>query len=174
MTQDEKSDAGSAPCWMDKADDAYMGYAPPDEVLEFLNEMLAAERAGAQVCHESLQRSPPPWMTGLLQQIKQDEGRWCAMLSAHIKALGGTPTNATGAFRDKAMAIPDAEERLTFLNRGQEWVIRKLRAMRPRIRDDRLHRDLSEMLQAHESNIDIVCKTMEAPDGPQHRKQCDD
>jgi hypothetical protein len=31
--------------------------------------------------------------------------------------------------------------------------VRKLREMLPRVRDDRLHADLAEMLQSHEANI---------------------
>ena len=58
-----------------------------------------------------------------------------------------------GAFREKALAIEALPERIAFLNRGQGWVVRKLREMLPRIRDDALHRDLGEMLAAHEANI---------------------
>jgi hypothetical protein len=35
-------------------------------------------------------------------------------------------------------------------------VVRKLREMLPRVRDDRLHVDLSAMLRSHEVNIDLV------------------
>jgi nitronate monooxygenase len=45
-------------------------------------------------------------------------------------------------------------ERIAFLNRGQGWVVRKLREMLPKVRDDALHHDLQEMLQAHEANIE--------------------
>jgi hypothetical protein len=43
--------------------------------------------------------------------------------------------------------------RVAFLNRGQGWVVRKLREILPRVRDDRLHADFAEMLQSHEANI---------------------
>jgi Domain of unknown function (DUF6306) len=45
---------------------------------------------------------------------------------------------------------------ITFLNRGQGWVVRKLREMLPRVRNDRLHADLSEMLRSHEANIALA------------------
>lgn len=148
---DDENDAGSSPCWMKEADDVYMGYAGLDEILSFLGELLEAERAGVRVCHESLDQAKIDWMIDLLGRIKHDEGRWCAMLSGHIRRLGGVPTDRVGGFRDKAMAIPDLDERLVFLNRGQDWVVRKLRHMLPRVRDDRLHSDLSDMLHAHEA-----------------------
>jgi Domain of unknown function (DUF6306) len=34
--------------------------------------------------------------------------------------------------------------------------VRKLREMLPRVRDDRLHADLSEMLASHEANIALA------------------
>ena len=53
----------------------------------------------------------------------------------------------------KALAIEGLPERMAFLNRGQGWVVKKLREMLPKVRDDALHRDLAEMLQSHEVNI---------------------
>jgi hypothetical protein len=35
-------------------------------------------------------------------------------------------------------------------------VVRKLREMLPRVRNDRLHADLSEMLRSHEANIALA------------------
>jgi hypothetical protein len=92
----------------------------------------------------------------LMQTIQQDEARWCAMLVRHLKALGETPSIKVGAFYDKAMAIANLAERITFLNRGQGWVVRKLREILPRVRDNRLHADFAEMLQSHETNIALA------------------
>jgi predicted metal-dependent hydrolase len=78
------------------------------------------------------------------------------MLLRSIKALDGTPSSATGAFWGKAMAIDDLEQRLTFLNRGQSWVVRRLQALIPRIGDARLRTDLAAMLEAHHANIERV------------------
>jgi hypothetical protein len=94
----------------------------------------------------------------LLTAIQQDEVRWCGMLLRHLKAIGGTPSTKTGAFYGKAMAIADLAERIAFLNRGQSWVVRKLRETLPRVRDDHRHADLSQMLQSHESNIALAAR----------------
>jgi nitronate monooxygenase len=58
-----------------------------------------------------------------------------------------------GAFYDKAMAITDLTERMALLNRGQSWVVRKLRELLPRVRDESLRIDLQKMLESHEANI---------------------
>ena len=54
------------------------------------------------------------------------------------------------------MAIPDLEQRLDFLNRGQAWVVRRLEALIPRIQDAQIRADLALMLDAHRSNIKRV------------------
>jgi hypothetical protein len=141
---------------MHEADDAYMGYVTKDELVAFLNELLEAERAGARVTLETARVASDPQIAKLMLTIQNDEARWCAMLSRHLKVLGAVPSPRTGAFYAKAMAIPDFSDRLAFLNRGQGWVVRKLRGTLPRVRDDRLHRDLADMLQSHEANIALA------------------
>jgi nitronate monooxygenase len=78
------------------------------------------------------------------------------MLRRHVKALGEKPSPNMGAFYGKAMAVTDLRERIVFLNRGQGWVVRKLHEMLPRVRNHRLHADLSEMLRSHEANIALA------------------
>lgn len=127
-----------------------------DELIDFLNELLEAERAGARVALESARDASDPATAGLLKAIQEDEARWCAMLLRHIRVLGGTASPRMGAFHGKAMAIDDLKERLAFLNRGQGWVVRKLREVTPRVRDDALFADLSHMLSSHVANINLT------------------
>ena len=146
-------EAGSPACSMREAEDAYMGYATRDELSLFLNQLLEAGRAGARVTLETARDAGSGALAELMLAIQRDEARWCAMLTRQLKALGATPSTQTGAFYGKAMAIADLPERLTFLNRGQGWVVRKLREMLPRVRANALHADLAEMLRSHEANI---------------------
>ena len=134
------------------------GAAPAsrEEVLDALNELLEAERAGARVAMETAREMPPSALALLVQDIHKDEVRWCGMLMRTISVLEGTPSSATGAFWGKAMAIPDLEQRLSFLNRGQAWVVRRLSALIPRIQDAQVRADLAAMLQAHHVNIERV------------------
>lgn len=130
--------------------------ASRDEVLAALNELLEAERAGARVAMETARDMPPGALTTLVQDVHKDEVRWCGMLMRTIQALEGTPSSATGAFWGKAMAIPDLEQRLSFLNRGQAWVVRRLEALIPRVQDAQVRTDLGVMLEAHHRNIERV------------------
>jgi hypothetical protein len=155
-SEDAPTELSSPACSMAEADDAYMGYADKAELAAFLNELLEAERAGARVTLQSARIASAGPIANLMWTIQRDEARWCAMLIRHLKALGETPSTKVGAFYDKAMAIPDLAARTAFLNRGQGWVVRKLREILPRVRDDRLHADFAEMLQSHEANIAIA------------------
>ncbi|MGD9616530.1 MAG: DUF6306 domain-containing protein [Alphaproteobacteria bacterium] len=154
--RDDKTAAqGFSPaCSMHEADDVYMGYMGQNELIAFLTELLEAERAGARVTLESARTAGSGPLAQLMSDIQQDEARWCAMLARHLKTLGVTPSARVGAFYEKAIAIADLGERIVFLNRGQGWVVRKLREALPRIRDNRIHADLAEMLRSHETNID--------------------
>jgi Domain of unknown function (DUF6306) len=43
-------------------------------------------------------------------------------------------------------------------NPGQGWVVRKLRELLPRVHDNSLHADLSDMLRSHEANIALAAE----------------
>lgn len=126
------------------------------ELLAALNELLEAERAGARVAMETGREIHSQELAALVADIHKDEVHWCGMLMRTIKSLGATPSSATGAFHGKAMAIPDVEDRLKFLNRGQAWVVRKLEALIPRLDVPQARADLEAMLQAHRQNIERV------------------
>jgi len=150
---DKPPETSSPACLAHEGSDAYMGYASKDELGAFLNELLEAERAGTGVALRSAGTAAGSKFAELLRDVHHDEARWCAMLLRQLKALGVPASTKIGAFQEKALAIEGLPERIAFLNRGQGWVVKKLREMLPKVRDDSLHRDLSEMLESHEVNI---------------------
>ena len=163
MARDENAREPASPaCSMREAGDEYMGYAGNDELTAFMNELLEAERAGARVTMETANAAGDTPLGKLMREIQHDEARWGGMLSGHLKRLGAAPSPKTGAFYDKAMAIADLPQRLIFLNRGQGWVVRKLEALLPTVRDDRIHADLTAMLGSHKQNIERVNTQMSA------------
>lgn len=129
------------------------GMIAQDELLHALNELLEAERAGARVARETAAQMQSGDLVGLVQDIQRDEVHWCSLLLRVIRAMQARPSDQTGAFYEKAMAIASIEDRLAFLNRGQAWVVRRLQQLIPRIADAQVQADLQEMLSAHERNI---------------------
>jgi nitronate monooxygenase len=122
------------------------------ELIDWLNGLLEGERAGARGLTELARRYPEP-LAGLLQQVARDEGRFCVMLRAQIRRLGGTPSTATGVFYDKLIAKPTLLEQLRLLDRGQSAVATALAAHLPRIDDAALAAALRYMLDVHVINI---------------------
>ncbi|MGD9602333.1 MAG: 5-formyltetrahydrofolate cyclo-ligase [Gammaproteobacteria bacterium] len=147
------SACASPPCNAGDADPAYMGYLPTDELVASLNALLEAERAGAIGVKTLARADGPGPRRALLGAVADDEAYFCGMLRRHILALGGTPSERTGAFLDKLLAVTAPGPQLELLNRGQGWVVRQLDALLPRIANAELTRDLRDMRQRHVDNI---------------------
>jgi len=162
MSTTERPESSSPACLAHEGDDTYMGYATKHELAAFLNELLEAERAGTGVALKSGEAAAGTKFAELLRDVHHDEARWCAMLLRQLKALGVPASTKIGAFQEKALAIEALPERIAFLNRGQGWVVKKLREMMPKVRDEALHRDLADMLRSHEVNIARANETLKA------------
>jgi hypothetical protein len=119
---------------------------------KLLQDLLSAERAGAKVAGESLQQCEDPAQRQLLEQIRQGEVDSCRLVLNCLNHLGIEPNRETGAFYGKAMAIESLDERLPFVDRGQQWVIRKLREYLQGCQDVFIRTELEKMLTIHEIN----------------------
>ncbi len=125
-----------------------------DTQLEgFLNTLGEAERAGGRVLHELTEMAKSPELRELLKKVGHDEGYYAGELSAHVRRLGGAPSNKTGDFVEKVRAVSDLRGKLELLNRGQRWVIRKIEENLPTLADADLHAFLELMAKGHHVNI---------------------
>ena len=125
------------------------------EYCVFLNELLAAERAGAKLLSAYLDELPiDSFQWKIVRAVQLDEARNCAALIHLLLEAEATPTQAVGAFYDKGLAIKGWRERLAFLNRGQAWVAKRLTDAIPRV-PERARPALREMRDSHVSNIEI-------------------
>lgn len=132
------------------------------ELLELLKQLLAAERAGARVALRSMLECEDEPNRNLFRSIYQDEVRWCRMLTGWLFRLGQEPPFVIGEFYHKAMAITGIEERIVFLNKGQAWVAKKLKAMLPGIDLVPLQEDLHDMQLNHAANIVLANNRLNA------------
>ncbi|WP_313300904.1 nitronate monooxygenase [Diaphorobacter sp.] len=137
-------------------------YAPAFErerneaLMAQLNELLEAERAGVRVTVQTLAQVSDPATRQLMEAIHHDEVQWCVMLLHAVRDMGGTTSQRTGAFFQKAMAIENVAERLAFLNRGQGWVAKRVAELLERVEDPALHKNLTRMLDSHKDNLTKV------------------
>lgn len=155
MSNDNNNPPSSPPCYAPETDPAYQGYYTNEEIIRSLQPLLEAERAGTRISRETAaDTTAHPEIHDLINDLEIDESRYCTMLLAQIRRLGGTPSTRTGDFHEKCMAISVLPSRLELLNRGQSWVVRKLNELMPRIQDPELLSALREMRDTHETNID--------------------
>lgn len=136
------------------------------ETLELLNTLLEAERAGAKVLAAFLDEyalQSPAWRQ--LDKVRRDEAGNCAILIGLIRRLGGTPSTATGDFVGKALKIEGRVARLKFLNRGQDWVARKIREALPGLEDAAVRDALAAMHESHLLNIEACEALVETLEG---------
>ena len=94
-------------------------------LLDFYNLLLEAERAGVKVLGELLSQTEDQHLLDLLKKFLRDEGVNCRILIALIHDLGAEPSDKTGDFVDKVLALDSLKEQIDLLIRGQEWVARK-------------------------------------------------
>lgn len=132
------------------------------EVENLLNALADAERAGGRVLHELTPMASNPELRAMLKKVGHDEGYYAGELLAQTRRLGGNPSNKTGDFVEKVRAVPDFIGKLKLLNRGQSWVVRKIREGLPNIGDDELKGFLLAMAAGHEMSIGALDRMLEA------------
>lgn len=152
----------SSPCFAAEVNYSDMGMASDAEIIELLAELLTAERAGARVTFRSLLECDNDEYRDLLRAIYLDETRWCRLLIDWMKRLGHEPIFEVGNFYNKAMNIKDIEQRIVYLNRGQVWVVKKLKSMLGQIGIVPLQEDLQDMLNSHLANIALSKNNLDA------------
>ncbi|HEY2105866.1 MAG TPA: DUF6306 domain-containing protein [Candidatus Binataceae bacterium] len=126
------------------------------EVVEFLNTLGEAERAGGRVLHELEQEASSLELKELLRKTAHDEGYYAGQIGVHIRRLGAEPSTRTGDFVEKVRAMGDLKSKIELLNRGQRWVIRKIEERLPSLGDPQLKAFLAVMAKGHYMNIQAV------------------
>ena len=137
-----------------------------EELARLLNTLLEAERAGAKVLAAFLndyERDTPAWRQ--LVAVQRDEATNCAILIDLIRRVNGEPNHGTGDFLGRALAVQGKADRLRFLNRGQQWVARKISEALPRVEQGFVRGALVAMQESHLLNIeacDALIQTLDA------------
>jgi nitronate monooxygenase len=132
------------------------------QVVEFLNTLGEAERAGGRVLHALEQEAGSLELKELLRKTAHDEGYYAGQIGAHIRRLGADPSTQTGDFVEKVAALSDLKSKIELLNRGQRWVIRKIEEHLPTLNDAHLKAFLVVMAKGHQVNIQAVDDALKA------------
>jgi nitronate monooxygenase len=140
---------------------------PAEELISLLNVLLEAERAGARVLAAFMTdyaRDTPSWRR--LAAVQRDEAKNCATLMGLIRRLNAAPSAATGDFLEKALAVEGKSARLRFLNRGQDWVARRIDEALPRLQPGSIRDALAAMRESHLLNIEACNALVEVLEDP--------
>jgi hypothetical protein len=130
------------------------------ELEAILNSLGEAERAGGRVLHELTDQAQSLELREMLKKVGHDEGYYAGELAAHVRRLGGSPSNKTGDFVDKVRAVDNFKGKLELLNRGQRWVVRKINEQINGIAYQHLQAFLRVMAEGHEVNIGALDRAL--------------
>jgi len=123
------------------------------EIVDRMNELLECERAGVEAALGLGASGAPGFTHGELQKFAEDEGWACGGLRRAILRVGGTPSERTGGFAEKVIALASEGERVSLLARGQVWVVKRVEALLAKDLDPQTRAFLVEMREQHLENI---------------------
>ena len=144
----------SSPCFLGQSspdiDPRYFGrdITPPVQI-NAIQYLLSVERAGLKVAAESLAEAETESDRTMLEKIRAGEAESCKVLRAALDDLGVKPSLQIGDFYRKAMTIEDLSNRLAFIDRGREWVVRHIEKTINEYRDQHTHQALLRVLELH-------------------------
>jgi len=142
------------------------------EIVDRLNELLECERAGVEAALGLGASAAPGFTHGELKKFAEDEGWACGGLRNAILRSGGTPSERTGGFAEKVMALSNEGERVSLLARGQAWVVKRIEALLAGDLDQQTRTFLQEMREQHLENIEAChrrAEELQAPPDPPYR-----
>ncbi|HCL78917.1 MAG TPA: hypothetical protein DIC53_02990 [Synergistaceae bacterium] len=125
-------------------------------VIEFLNRMLEAERAGVKVLSDLIPKIANARTRELARKFLRDEGMNCQILKAMIENAGHEASKETGDFVQKVEALPNVDEKIALLIKGQEWVAKEIRKNRNAAANVSEGMFLEAIKIQHEENVDAL------------------
>ena len=123
------------------------------QLAERIITLLEAERAGVFTARALLKAATDSAETDLMALILDGERESCRMLGRALLKMGTRGTAQAGDFAQKVMALPDPEDRLRLLIKGQDWVVRKIDEALQTAPPEEIALSLAEIRHVHEVNI---------------------
>ena len=115
--------------------------------------LLEAERAGVFAARALLSVATDSAESDLMALVLDGERESCQILGRTLLKMGTRGSGQVGDFAGKVMALPDPDERLRLLIKGQEWVVRKIDEAIQTEPSKEVHLPLTEIRHDHVINI---------------------
>ncbi|HEY7725217.1 MAG TPA: DUF6306 domain-containing protein [Anaeromyxobacteraceae bacterium] len=142
------------------------------EIIDRLNELLECERAGVEVALGLAASEAPTLTRGEMKKFAEDEGWACGSLRKAILRYGGRPSERTGPFAGKVLAVGNEGERVSLMARGHVWTVRRIEALLALDPDPETRAVLAEMRDQHLENVEAAnrrAEELQAAPGPPYR-----
>ncbi len=142
------------------------------EIIDQLNELLEAERSGMET---AVRLASAEWKSCTrkdLRKFAEDEGWACTGLRRAIMRYGGLPSEKTGDFAQKVMALQNERAWLKLLAQGQRWVVKRIGRLPAKQLDPQTRAFLGEMQELHLQNMrwcNLRAEELEAPPSGPYR-----
>jgi hypothetical protein len=115
--------------------------------------LLEAERAGVFTARALLGVATDSAQSDLMALVLDGERKSCQILGRTLLKMGTRGSGQVGDFAQKVMALPDPDERLKLLIKGQEWVVRKIDEALQTEPPNEIVLPLTEIRHVHDINI---------------------
>ena len=115
--------------------------------------LLEAERAGVFAARGLLGVATDSAESDLMAVVLDGERKSCQILGRTLLKMGTRGSGQVGDFAQKVMALPDSDERLRLLIKGQEWVVRKIEEALQTEPPKEIVLPLTEIRHVHNINI---------------------
>jgi len=115
--------------------------------------LLEAERAGVFAARALLSVATDSAESDLMALVLDGERESCQVLGRTLLRMGTRGSGQVGDFAGKVMALPDPDERLRLLIKGQEWVVRKIDEALQTEPSKEILLPLTEIRHVHDVNI---------------------
>ena len=115
--------------------------------------LLEAERAGVFAARALLSVATDSAESDLMALVLDGERESCQILVRTLLKMGTRGSGQVGDFAGKVMALPDPDERLRLLIKGQEWVVRKIDEALQTEPSKEILLPLTEIRHVHDVNI---------------------
>ena len=115
--------------------------------------LLEAERAGVLAARALLSAAEDSAESDLMALILDGERESCQILGRTLLKMGARGSGQVGDFAQKVMALPEPDQRLKLLIKGQEWVVRKINEALQTEPSEEVLIALAKIRDVHDINI---------------------
>ena len=132
-----------------------MGYAGRDEIFRSLAKLIKVLAANAETADKALEQNGDSDLSVRLRSVRAHASGACVTLIDAALRLGGLPATPQRERPEEPAASLGGITQIEELERCRHRILRELTALSPRIRDETLQGELTQMRAAFEAPVAV-------------------